>query len=165
MIHCQSCGSENVQRFSIVFAGGASEINAKESGVGIGLGSGGLGIGLGSSKIEGNNQSLLSKKAAPPAKKKTFKHFLYWGIGLFILPALFVNLMEWNSSFAQAMILLVYLAVAGLHLYSNFQYNRKIFPGLLSRWEETFLCLKCGAEFRIPDARIGSGSNALGAAS
>jgi hypothetical protein len=151
MIQCQSCGNENVQRLSVVYEGGMSEINAKESGMGVGLGSGGVGIGLGSSRIKGNNQSLLSKKAAPPDKKKTFKHFLIWGIGLFIVPAVFVSVFDWNSSLAQFLVVVSYLALAGLHLYSNFQYNRRIYPGLRARWDASFLCHKCGTMFQLPD--------------
>lgn len=151
MIQCQSCGNENVQRLSVVYEGGMSEINAKESGMGVGLGSGGVGFGLGSSRIKGNNQSLLSKKAAPPDKKKTFKHFLIWGICLFIVPPVFVSVFDWNSSLAQFVVLLTYLALAGLHLYSNFQYNRRIYPGLLARWNDSFLCYKCGLMFQNPN--------------
>lgn len=151
-----------MQRLSIVHAGGTSEINAKESSVGLGFGSGGLGIGMGSSKIKGNNQSMLSKKAAPPARKKTFKHFLLWGIGLFITPGLIVSMMGWHSSPAQVVVVLVFLAAASIHLYSDFQFNRRIFPGLFARWEASFLCLKCGAEFQVPNARVGSGANPMG---
>lgn len=160
LIQCQSCGSDNVQRLSIVYDGGTSEINAKESGVGLGFGSGGLGIGLGSSKIKGSNQSLLSRKVAPPAKKKTLKHFLLWGIGLFIVPSLVVTIFEWNASFSQFLVVLAYLAAAGTHLYSDFQFNRTIFPDLFSRWDESFLCLKCGLVSQVPSARSQSGSNA-----
>lgn len=74
MIQCQGCGSEHVQKFSIVYDGGLSDINAKEAGMGLGIGAGGLGLGAGSSKIKGSHQSRLSQKAAPPEKKKVVKH-------------------------------------------------------------------------------------------
>jgi hypothetical protein len=59
------------------------------------------------------------------------------------------------------LVVIAFLAATAVHLYSDYQYNRKIFPGLFSRWEESFLCLKCGAEFQVPDARVGSGANPM----
>lgn len=163
MIQCQSCGSENVQRLSIVYDGGLSEINAKESGSGIGFGSGGLGVGFGSSKIKGSNQSRLSQKAAPPEKKRVIKHFAIWGIGLFLVPPVVVSVLGWDSSIAQLLTLLLYLGAAGLHIYSDIQYNRRIYPNLFTRWDESFLCHKCGLMFQGPATLKQSGTIVLDA--
>lgn len=158
MIQCQGCGSESVQKLSVVYDGGLSDINAKEGGVGVGFGSGGLGIGFGSSKIKGSNQSRLSQKAAPPEKKKVIKHFAIWGIGLFIVPPVVVSVFGWDSSIAQVLTVLLYLWVAGLHVYSDIRYNRRIYPGLFSRWDASFLCHKCGVMFQVPKMPSPSGS-------
>jgi hypothetical protein len=162
MIQCQGCGSENVQKLSIVFDSGLSDINAKEGGVGIGFGSGGLGIGFGSSKIKGSNQSRLSQKAAPPEKKRVIKHFAIWGIGLFIVPPIVVSVLGWESSIAQFLTVLSYLAAAVLHIYSDIQYNRRIFPGLFSHWDSSYLCHKCGLIFNYPNTSSPSASALLG---
>jgi predicted nucleic-acid-binding Zn-ribbon protein len=147
MIQCQECGSENVQKLSVVYDGGFSDINAKEGGVGIGFGSGGIGLGIGSSKIKGSHQSRLSQKAAPPTKKRIVKHFALWGIGLFIVPPLVVSILGWDSSFAQLLIFVSYLGAAGLHIYSDIQYNQRVFPKLLGRWNASYFCHKCGITF------------------
>jgi hypothetical protein len=149
MIQCQGCGSESVQKLAMVYDGGLSDINAKEGGVGVGFGSGGIGIGFGSSKINGSNQSRLSQKAAPPEKKRVIKHFAIWGIGLFIVPPVVVSVFGWDSSIAQLLTLLSYLGAAGLHIYSDIQYNRRIYPGLFARWDTSFLCHKCGIIFQV----------------
>jgi hypothetical protein len=163
MIQCQGCGSESVQKLSMVYDSGLSDINAKEGGVGVGFGSGGIGIGFGSSKIKGSNQSRLSQKAAPPEKKRAIKHFAIWGIGLFIVPPVVVSVLGWDSSIAQLLTVLLYLAAAGLHIYSDIQYNRRIYPGLFTRWTGSFLCHKCGLMFQPPAIQDPSGSKVLGA--
>lgn len=162
MIQCQGCGSESIQKLSMVYDGGLSDINAKEGGVGVGFGSGGIGIGIGSSKIKGSNQSRLSQKAAPPEKKRVLKHFAIWGIGLFIVPPVVVSVLGWNSSIAQLLTLLSYLGAAGLHIYSGIQYNRRIYPGLFKRWDASFLCHKCGMNFQFPTVHSQNGSNVSG---
>jgi hypothetical protein len=162
MIQCQGCGSENVQKLSMVYDGGLSDINAKEGGVGVGFGSGGLGIGFGSSKIKGSNQSRLSQKAVPPEKKRVVKYFAIWGIGLFIVPPVVVSVLGWDSSIVQLLTVLLYLGAAGLHIYSDIQYNRRIYPRLFARWNVSFLCHKCGLMFQSA-AQNSSGTKVLGA--
>ena len=67
---CPQCGSENIQRFSVAFRGGASTIDTKTAGTGVGLSGGHLGIGVGGAHTTGVQMTQLAKEVAPPVKKK-----------------------------------------------------------------------------------------------
>jgi hypothetical protein len=132
---CSSCQSDNVQKLSLVYESGLTQLNGKQSGVGVGLGSGGVGLGLGSSKIKGVNQSLLSQKAAPPARKKPLKVALYYLVAVFIVGGVFngAQIIAWGLFIAGA-----------LHAYANYRYNKIVFPKLYGEWDAQYLCQRCG---------------------
>lgn len=67
---CPQCGSENIQRFSVAFRGGASTIDTKTAGTGVGLSGGHLGIGVGGAHTTGVQMTQLAKEVAPSVKKK-----------------------------------------------------------------------------------------------
>lgn len=69
---CPQCGSENIQRFSVAFRGGASTIDTKTAGTGVGLSGGHLGIGVGGAHTTGVQMTQLAKEVAPPVKRNTF---------------------------------------------------------------------------------------------
>ena len=162
MIQCQGCGSEHVQKLSVVYDGGLSDINAREAGVGLGIGAGGLGLGVGSSKIKGSHQSRLSQKAAPPEKKKVVKHLLFWILGISFVPVAVLAILGWESNVARFLVVWSYIGAGAAHVLSDIRYNLKVYPGLFSRWNASFFCHKCGVVFEVPSAHSPSGSSVLG---
>lgn len=63
---CPKCGSENVQKISLVRSAGITHVTSQHnsSGVGVGVGPGGIGVGVGKSQgtSRGVQQSEISKK-------------------------------------------------------------------------------------------------------
>jgi hypothetical protein len=135
MLTCEACKSENIQKLSLVYEGGLSLIQGKQSGVGIGLGGESGLVGVGTSKFKGTNQSVLSRNAAPPAKKKPYK------VGLIYLFCVWLI-----SQFAPGNLAIVLILIigGGLHVYGNIRYNQRVFPILFQKWNSSFLCLVCG---------------------
>ena len=136
MLTCEACKSENIQKLSLVYEIGLSQVKGKQSGVGFGLGGDGGVVGVGTTKYSGTNQTLASKNAAPPVKKKPMK------VGLFYLLA------AWSVfQFAPGNlgIVLILLAGCGVHVFANIRYNQRIYPTLFQKWNGAFLCLKCGS--------------------
>lgn len=140
MLTCGACKSENIQKLSLVYEGGLSHTQGKETGIGIGLGSGGAGAGIGSSKYKGTNQSLLSKNAAPPTKRNLLKVGFFYLLGAWLV-----------YQFAPGNLAVVLLLVigGGIHVFMNWRYNQNTFTGLYHKWDSSFLCLKCG-EISLP---------------
>lgn len=136
MISCDSCKGENVQKLSLVYEGGFSNLKATSSGVGVGFGGDGAGIGIGSSTTKGTSQSILSQKASPPARKKPVKVGLLYGAA-----TTFVYYFA-PGNLGIAFILLL---AGGIHVFANLRYNRMIYPKLFKNWDLSYLCMKCGA--------------------
>lgn len=85
---CPQCGSENIQRFSVAFRGGASTIDTKTAGTGVGLSGGHLGIGVGGAHTTGVQMTQLAKEVAPPVKRNTFSPLSHPLLYLFCLGCL-----------------------------------------------------------------------------
>jgi hypothetical protein len=66
-ISCTNCGSENVQKLSLVHESGASTIDAKTVGVGVGTG----GIGAVGAQTTGAQNTMIAARAAPPNRSET----------------------------------------------------------------------------------------------
>lgn len=143
---CPHCGSENVQRFSVAFRGGASTIDTKTSTTGIGIGGGGLGIGKAGSHTTGTQMTQLAKEVAPPAKKKyTFPIIISLIIWVVIDKSLLSVIGGTASSIAG------YISLVGALWYFVYQrvytWNKNVWPGLYEKWEQSWVCLKCGHKF------------------
>jgi hypothetical protein len=140
---CPSCKSDNIQRLSVVYEGGLSDINTKSKGTAIGIGRGGIGVGVGASKTTGTSQTAASKRAAPPAKKRYLKPLL--GIfGVFMLSLIFIGA---KSDFLGSLLTIGWVAASAGWVYFAFQYNSKTWPSLKASWDNSFLCNRCNEIF------------------
>lgn len=128
---CKQCDSPDVQKLSLVYENGLTFVDTRTNGAGVGIGRGGLGVGVGSGRTRGTQTTALSAKAAPPAKKK-------WG-GALALTLLMLLLVAFSAWFWIGVLLVGYLVV------TNMQYNRNVWPGLMSRWDAAYMCGRCGA--------------------
>lgn len=147
---CPSCKSDNVQRLAVIYEGGLMDVNTKTSGVGIGFGGGGIGVGVGGGKTKGTSQTVASKRAAPPPKKKFLKP-----LGLIFVAFLVLGLMAGNSNAMSATVtILFFVAVVGWIVYA-IRYNSTTWPVLKQEWDNSFLCNRCNNVFplrQIPSA-------------
>lgn len=139
---CPKCSSPEVRKLSLIYNEGLSIINTVSHGTGAAVGSGGgMAFGSHSSHTTGRQQTALSKQAAPPDKK----HWILWGTvavicGFFAL-----------SSLAHPGLGLLFsiglVALAVRFALKGREYNNDVHPGLLARWEQSFLCNRCGEKF------------------
>ena len=140
---CPQCKSGDVRRLSLVYKEGAAEVATTSTGSGIGIGAGGLGFGVGRSKTQGTQQSLLSKEVAPPTKMKWGGLALVCVIGaLLALPTLLAG-----DSVGLGLFELVVAGVAGWQVKKRWAFNSDDYPNLLARWQDSFLCTRCGERF------------------
>lgn len=143
---CPQCGSENIQRFSVAFRGGASTIDTKTAGTGVGLSGGHLGIGVGGAHTTGVQMTQLAKEVAPPVKKKYLFPIIASIIVSFLLSVFTESIIGATVSgflgfigFAACLYFLAY--------QKTYLWNKNVWPELYNQWEHSWVCLKCGHKF------------------
>ena len=101
-----------------------------------------MAFGSTSTSTTGRQQTALSKQAAPPGKK----HWILWSTAApfcgFYAPG---QLAHPGSGHPRG---------AGPHdswqcefAISGRQFNAEVHPGLMQKWEQSFMCNRCGAHF------------------
>ena len=144
-ISCATCQSENVQKLSLVYQNGLSDLSGTQTAVGIGIGRGGLGVGSGRSKIKGTQQSSLSQKASPPFKKRVIRNaFIHLAITFLVVPMIMVSL--FNNT-AASISVVIYAVFAICHTIKSIKFNLSEYPSLYNTWNQQFMCLTCGVLF------------------
>lgn len=146
-LQCSSCKSENVQKVSLVYESGISAITGKSTSTGVGMSRGGLGVGVARSKIKGSQQTELSRKAAPPAKKRFLRNLIIYTVGFLFIPAIIISTLHIGNENMQMVVGFGYMALAAYHLYKNFMFNKKTWPSLYNIWNRQYMCLTCGNTF------------------
>lgn len=135
---CTSCKSDNVQRLSVIYEGGLSDVNTKSKGTAIGFGRGGIGVGVGASKTTGTSQTAASQRAAPPPKKRFLKP-LAW----IFVPFLIMTVVVGKSYVGEIILNVAWLAASLGWIIHAFQYNAKKWPLLKATWDNSYLCNRC----------------------
>lgn len=138
---CPKCASAEVRRLSLIYQEGLSTINTNSSTVGGGFGGGGAAFGSASTHTTGRQQTALSRQAAPPAKK----HTIAWGT-LGVVCG-FVGLGSLSSPGLGTLIWIALAVVAARFALQAKKYNAEVYPGLHQRWEQSFMCNRCGEVF------------------
>lgn len=141
-MQCTRCNSDNLQTLQVIYEHGTQQIKTKgrTHGSAVGFGSGGMGVGFGSATTNttGTSQSLMAKKAAPPAKKQIGLPIVLIIIGLFAII---------GGSGPFPTVGFVLLGIGGFLFWKYSQYNKQTYPSLLSEWQNSWLCNKCGNIF------------------
>jgi hypothetical protein len=136
---CPSCKSENIQKLSVIYEGGLSNIDAKTTGVIVGSE---FASASTSSSTTGTVQTVASKKAAPPEKAG------YLGplFGIFLSYILGLIFFEKHKFITSLMTIAWIIASVGWVCYA-FQHNTKTWPKLKETWDKSFLCNRCNEIF------------------
>ena len=172
-MECQACHSTHLQRLSLVYDSGLSDVAAHSLGV----------VGGGFQVHRGTSQSRLSRVAAPPKKQSYFRVVLLWFVSCWILSAALS--LTWPQVFgrvprtpvsgaptahrgsvtsppkfpapggdktiehAWALCLLLWLAV---WVWRVRRFNSQVYPAALQKWRSSFMCLRCGVISEIGTA-------------
>ncbi len=142
---CPKCTSGEVRKLSMIYKEGLSIITTRTQSAGSGMAVGGGGVafgsGRGSATTTGKQQTALSKEASPPGKK----HAILWSIA-----AVIMGIWTLSSFFPislGSLLLLGATVLAGRFALKGFQWNKEEYPGLYARWEQSFMCNRCGEVF------------------
>ena len=139
---CPHCQSTEIQRFSVAYQSGISQINTKTAGIGMSLSGK---VGIGGAQTKGQSQTELSRTTAPP-KKLTYGIWFVCGCIVWAFLSIFLG------SYLPLEIanILATIGGGGLALYfmrKSFLYNRDVHPKLMQQWENSWVCFRCGHKF------------------
>jgi hypothetical protein len=139
---CPKCTSTEVRKLSLIYNEGLSIINTVSQGSGAAFGSGGgMAFGSTSTSTTGRQQTALSQQAAPPGKK----HWMLWSTAAFFCGFYAVGSIVHPGLGTLVALGLTVLAVR--FAISGRQFNNEVLPGLMQKWEQSFMCNRCGAHF------------------
>ncbi len=139
---CPKCSSPEVRKLSLIYNEGLSIINTVSTGTSGAVGSGGgMAFGSHSSHTTGRQQTALSKQAAPPDKK----HWILWSMAAAMCGFVALGGLTHPGFGTLAAIGLAVLSVR--FALKGKEYNAEVLPGLLQRWEQRFMCNRCGERF------------------
>lgn len=142
---CPSCGSDHVQKLSLVYLNGIGNMKGTTIGIGLGGVYGGL--------VGGTTQTALSQIASPPKKKWVIRRFLiiftimnaYFNFELFRSINTGVQGLYWSY----VLLMLVCFIVPIFYAIRGFFFNKNIYPTIYYLWDKKFLCLKCSNWFYL----------------
>ncbi|HEX8831235.1 MAG TPA: hypothetical protein VF705_08730, partial [Longimicrobium sp.] len=137
---CPKCATPDVRKLPLIYREGLSSVDTRTHGVGVGAG----GVAVGGARTQGMSQTVLSQGASPPVQKDTGGATVATLVIAGVLGLLFGQthaLLGWVA-FAGGAFLLYRFLVGPLNLW-----NAVEFPKLYRRWENTFLCTRCGERF------------------
>jgi len=164
-MECSVCQSTNLVKVSLAYEQGLSEYKGRSRSHGLSLGTGGLGLWGGSAKKTGAFQTRLSARLSPPAKRSYWKTFKWWLAGLLILWFVGIAVLE-NAHNAKEISrafnygLDAYAAALVILWSLIWRYNHRVFPTQRNRWDNSFMCRRCGETMEIPPRRTSPSSEA-----
>lgn len=132
---CPSCSANDLKKLSLIYMSGTYDTRGTSRGIVLS----GEGLGIFKGRSRRTHESKLSKRLAPPQKRRLLKPLVYGVAGVFCLPFVRVSHQAWNALF------IGYCAVIALYLAGRVLYNLLGYPGALRRWESSFMCQRCGA--------------------
>ena len=139
---CPHCQSTEIQRFSVAYQSGISQINTKTAGIGMSLSGK---VGIGGAQTKGQSQTELSRTTAPP-KKLTYGIWIVCGfVASFFLSFLFNQILP--QTLADGLAISGSVGLALYFMYRSFRFNRDVYPKLMQQWENSWVCFRCGHKF------------------
>ncbi|MEQ1857289.1 MAG: hypothetical protein ABL963_12580 [Longimicrobiales bacterium] len=138
-LSCPHCTSPDVRRFSILYKQGTAD----SSSVSHVAGSAGSGFASGTVSTSTVSMTKIAQETAPPRGKDVVTPGFFTILGALGLFSTFGMAGPWRIRW------LVMLLVSAPFFYLRKRYNRTVLPGLKSKWDRSFLCMKCGESFEV----------------
>jgi hypothetical protein len=127
---CTSCGSDNTQRLQVIYEGGTQTLNAQSA----------------YGNVTATTQSALARKATPPKRAHCIISAFFCLVGLSL--AFF-----YYGQYGERGVMQFWVAVCivcGWMAVTGFRYNNATFPQIYKRWQNSWMCLKCGNIYQYP---------------
>lgn len=139
---CPKCSSNDARSLSLIYREGLSIINTQTTSFGSAMGSGGgTAFGSSSGTTTGRQQSVLSRQAAPPAKKG----WILWSI---LVVAFGLGAVGGMVHPGIGTVFAIAIAVVSARMVMRARtFNAEEYPGLYQQWERSFMCNRCGEVF------------------
>ena len=143
---CPKCQCDDVRRLSVLFESGLAHGTSTNSVSAWGPG----GLTSGSATGNSTSQTVLSMRAAPPAKRSYLRLIGYWLAAVFAMQ-IALRVLDTSErtfvacSYAAAGVGLLLLVLAA-------RFNWAQWPKRYERWQASFMCGRCGHVYWPQDA-------------
>jgi hypothetical protein len=144
-MNCGRCGSDQTQRFALVYRAGAQQIRTSSHSAPYYSMASVMGVGGVVTETSGIASSLLAETTAPPEESS------YALAALLLLSA--AALVAIGRHWDQDVLIVGGAILFALGLYSalrSYRYNTRIWPDLYRDWQRRWICLRCGNTFYVP---------------
>jgi hypothetical protein len=131
-LNCNHCGSENIQRISVIHEGGTSR--------GKSFSAGGFGGNAGAVSTVTSSQTNLAAKLSPPPKMGIITT-IFLGIGILLTASIAVAMLPERESWWIFWLFLA--ALQTFKLVRGLNHNKR-YPEAIAKYRKTWHCHKCG---------------------
>jgi hypothetical protein len=137
-MQCPKCQSENTQRLQVIYDAGTHQISTTSTSFMAGAGTAGGAGGTASTSTSGTSQTHQAAKAAPPPKQSMQLGGWMIAIGVFA---------QMTDNYK---LIGLGLLIGGVFLIGRARkYNATEWVALRNRWENSWMCNKCGNMYTL----------------
>ena len=151
---CPKCNSTHVKKVSLAYEEGLYRSNADTRVRGVLVGSGGPTILVGGAATNGTQQTVLSRRLAPPKKWSNRKLVIGFAILSFVALVAYIQSVMGSASTASSLPVKLYGLVAPCFfvvlVLVTWRHNHSTFLQEYAEWDRSFMCQRCEAVFTQP---------------
>jgi hypothetical protein len=134
-MNCPKCGSENTQKFSIIYEHGAHDVSSSSS-TSVTPTFSFFESARATTTTSGISLTKAAQKTAPPAKESYPIKGLLAGIAIILFLGAIGPWVIYTG--------LIIVGLCAYFAYNAFIYNKNIWPQRLGIWQKSWMCNKCG---------------------
>jgi hypothetical protein len=151
-LRCPKCNSNSLKKVSLAYQEGTCHIDTRSRMRGLLFAGGGPDVLIGRTTTLGSQQSALSKRLSPPTRWSYVKPVGWSGVVTLIALVLYVQHVMASPVPASSLPVKLYVVFAPvvllLLLGIVWRHNHSTYEEEYARWNESFICKRCGAVTR-----------------
>ena len=148
-LRCPKCSSTDLKKVSLAYQEGLFHVDTRTRMLGFLFASGGPDVMVGRATTRGVQQSALSKNLAPPTKWSYLKLILWSAAISFVALVAYIRVVMTSPPPVSSLPVRIYCVVAPLVFLvlfiSIWRHNHSIYGRKYSRWNGSYVCMRCGA--------------------
>ncbi len=149
---CESCGGDQLKKFSLLYEENRTTSKSRTTGVGLGVGPAGIGVGLGGARSRRVSATELAGRVAPPSRDSMMKKKSETGsvlVSILAFLAAYGGFTSGGFPWAVGAFLTVFIGgmvIVGKSIAPEID---QAFKKAMDRWKQSYLCLRCGDQMLL----------------
>lgn len=151
-LRCPKCNSTDLKKVSLAYEEGLFRTEGRTRLRAAVVGAGGPDLVVGRATTRGTHQTSLSKRLSPPKRWSYLKLFVGFAVATFIAFIFYIHNVMANSFVSSSLPVKLYSWIASfllvLLLLLTWRHNHSTFPREYAEWDDSFVCMRCGANIK-----------------